>query len=116
MQKKSGQTITEIYVGGGGSRSPEICQIVADIFNLPVKRTQTHEACGIGSSMVAFIARGVYKDYNEAIENMVNIKDTFNPIPENHKKYEKIYTELYGKIQPVLKPIYKKMKKGNYNF
>ena len=116
MQKKSGQQITEIFVGGGGSQSPEICQIVADIFNLPVKRTQTHEACGVGSSMVAFIARGIYKDYDDAIKNMVEIKDIFEPIPENHAQYEKIYTELYGKIQPKLKPIYKKMKTGNYNF
>ena len=116
MQKKSGQTIDEIFVGGGGSQSPEICQIVADIFNLPVKRTQTHEACGVGSSIVAFIAEGIYKDYEDAIQNMVSVNDVFNPIPENHAKYEKIYTELYGKIQPKLKPIYKKMKNGNYDF
>ena len=43
LEKQSGHKFLEIYVGGGGAQSDEICQITADMFGLPVIRTQTFE-------------------------------------------------------------------------
>lgn len=43
MEKKAGYRMKEIRVGGGGSQSDQICQITADMFGIPVVRTQTHE-------------------------------------------------------------------------
>lgn len=110
MEKRSKQKIEELYVGGGGSQSDEICQITADMFGLPVKRIQTHEACGLGSSMVAFIAMGVYNNYDEAISNMVRVKDTFLPNMEEHITYKKLYEEVYCQIYNKLEPLYRKIK------
>ena len=60
MEKRSGLQIDEVFVAGGGARSDVVCQITADVFGLPVKRIQTHEACSIGASMVAFLAKGIF--------------------------------------------------------
>ncbi|MEG2939923.1 MAG: FGGY-family carbohydrate kinase, partial [Oscillospiraceae bacterium] len=63
MEKRAKVKIKSLYVAGGGSQSAEICQITADMFGIPVIRTQTHEACGVGSAMVAFKAMGYFKTY-----------------------------------------------------
>lgn len=111
VEKRIKTKIEYLTVSGGGSQSDEICQITADLFGLPVKRIQTYEACGLGSSMVGFVTLGVYKDYHEAIANMVRYVRVFTPNPENNKIYQEIYYEVYSKIYKQLKPLYSKMKK-----
>lgn len=108
MEKRLKTKTEGIYVGGGGSRSSEICQITADMFGVPVYRSQTHETAVIGSSMVAFTTLGVFKDLDEAIEAMVHIKDTFKPNMENHEIYETMYREIFTKIFKRLNPLYTK--------
>lgn len=109
MQKRSGYKIDTLFVAGGGSQSSEICQITADMFGLPVKRIQTHEASGLGASMAAFVAKDVYKDYDEAADKMVHIRDTFMPQKGEHELYMKLF-DMYCSIYPRLEPLYKKMK------
>lgn len=105
MERRSGLTIEELFVGGGGAKSDIVCQITADIFGLPVKRIQTHEASSIGASMVAFIANGVYDSYEEAIKGMVREKDVFKPNRQNHELYQRLYKKAYNKIEHYIEPI-----------
>ena len=111
MEKRSGLEIEELFVGGGGARSDIVCQITADVFGLPVKRIQTHEACSIGASMVAFVADGVFKDYDDAIAHMVHEKDVFEPREKEHEIYMELYSVAYRKIFGKLEPIYRKLNK-----
>lgn len=111
MEKRSGQRITELYVGGGGSQSDEICAITADIFNLPVRRIQTHESSGLGASIVAFVAMGEFVSYDEAIAAMVHPKDEFLPDKHNADIYSRIYNDIYVLMYKKLLPFYKTMKK-----
>lgn len=115
MEKRAKLHIDEIFVGGGGARSDVVMQILADIIGLPVKRIQTHEVCSIGASMVAFLAKGVFKDYDEAIKAMSHVKDVFTPEPKAHEAYMSIYYEAYIKIFPMLEPIYRKIIKTTEN-
>lgn len=109
MEKRSGLKIEEVYVGGGGARSDIVCQITADIFGLPIKRIQTHEACSIGASMVAFLSKGIFKDYDDAISHMVHETSVFLPRPDVHETYMDLYTGAYRKIFGRLEPIYKRI-------
>ncbi|MEG0778050.1 MAG: FGGY-family carbohydrate kinase [Oscillospiraceae bacterium] len=105
MEKRAKVKIKSLYVAGGGSQSAEICQITADMFGLPVIRTQTHEACGVGSAMVAFKAMGHFKTYDEACAAMVHERDRFEPNLELHKFYdsinEQVFTKIFGKLLPL---------------
>lgn len=110
MERRSKTKITELFAGGGGSQSNEVCQIMANMFGLPVKRIQTHEACGLGSSMVAFVANGTFKNYEEAIASMVREKDVFLPDEQEHELYAKLYSEVYKGMYSKLEPFYKRLK------
>ncbi len=110
LEKKLGHEIQSLTVSGGGSQSDEICQITADMFGLPVKKIQTYEACGLGSSLVAFVALGVYPSYEEAVSGMVHYTRTFSPNPSVHKIYDRLFTNVYTKIYRALKPLYRELR------
>ena len=109
MERRGKKHIEEIFVGGGGSKSDLACQILADTFGLPVKRIHTHEACSIGAAMVAFVAKGEFASYDDAIKSMVHEKDVFIPIPEHHEVYMNIYNKVYRKIYKNVRPLYATM-------
>ncbi|MCB2289845.1 FGGY-family carbohydrate kinase [Clostridium sp. CS001] len=108
IERRGKFKVKELYMAGGGSQSDEICQITANMFGLPAHRIQTHEVCGLGSAMTSFVAKGIFKDLDEAAEHMSQIKDTFEPDMEEHRIYEKLFKEVFSAIFPRLLPIYKK--------
>ncbi len=109
LEKRGKFKVGKLFVAGGGSRSSEICQITANMFGLPLHRTQTYEVCGVGSSMVAFISMGIYRDYPEAIGAMVHIRDTFLPDMAEHAVYRRLYEEVYCRVFDSLSPLYRKL-------
>jgi sugar (pentulose or hexulose) kinase len=109
IEKKSGKRVEKIMISGGGSVSDTICQITADMFNLPVCRIQTYENSSLGAAMVGYVANGTYADYDEAIKGMVHIKDTFEPNKEVAKTYEQLYSQIHKDAYQHVKPLYKKL-------
>ena len=59
--------------------------------------------------MVAFVAKGEFASYDEAIKSMVHEKDVFIPIPEHHEVYMNIYNKVYRKIYKNVRPLYATM-------
>ncbi|MBK5252885.1 MAG: FGGY-family carbohydrate kinase [Peptostreptococcaceae bacterium] len=106
LEKQMGVNTESIYIAGGGSQSGEIAQITANMFGLPVYRTQTCEAAVIGSAALAYVGIGEYKDIFSAIDKMVHITSEFKPDMEEHKIYKKIYSDVFSKIFDKLKPLY----------
>ncbi len=106
MEKRAKTRIKTLYVAGGGSQSAEICQITADMFGVPVVRTQTHEACGVGSAMIAFKALGFFSSYEEACNSMVQEKHRYEPDMELHHFYDGMNSQVFGKIFDRLLPLY----------
>lgn len=109
MEQRAGVRVEQLYVGGGGARSKVACQILADLFGLPVKRTQTHEVSAVGAAMVAFLAQGVFPNYDEAIHSMVHEADTFQPDPAAHAAYQQLYRGVYARLFARLEPLYRRM-------
>lgn len=110
IERRQHHKVKEIRVSGGGSQSDAICQITADIFGIPVKRTQTYETATIGTALTTFYYLGVYKSLDEASEAMIHIEKTFMPNLENNKQYNKLYKDVYKKLYPRLKELYKKLR------
>ncbi len=109
MEKRSGQRIKNLYLGGGGSRSAEICQITANMFGLPVSRIQTNEASALGAEVCCFVSLGEYAGYEEAIDHMVRLRDTFEPDMVEHALYKKLYDEVYSRLYRSVTPLHKRL-------
>lgn len=88
---------TRICIGGGGSLSVNICQMIANLFNLKVERSVTNESSSLGAAIAAFVFSGVYDSFDEAVKNMVRRKDVFIPDDLEHKKYLTFYNKIYKK-------------------
>lgn len=110
MEKRLKYNITKLTVSGGGSSSDAVCQIIADMFGIPVYRVQTYETSGLGAAITAFVGIGEFKSFNEAISGMVHYGDKFEPNMEDHKTYKEIYEKVYKNIYKQLKPMYNNIK------
>ena len=109
IEKRGKTKVQQLFVAGGGSQSKEICQITANMFGLPVYRTQTHEVSGMGSALVGFVSKGIFSSYKEAVESMVHIQDEFLPDMEEHKIYCELYENAYCQLFKRLAPLYQEI-------
>ena len=107
MEKRGRIKVKKLFLAGGGSQSDTICQITANMFGIPAYKTQTYEATGIGSAMVAFAAMGVHKDMFEAASKMVRVKKEFLPDPKEHEIYKFLFNDVFSKVFEKLLPLYK---------
>ncbi len=98
-----------IMVSGGGSQSDMICQITADMFGLPVRIIQTHEASGLGAAIIGYVSTGAFASYEEAVASMVHYERVFTPDAVNAEKYSNLFTQVYKDIYKHLQPLYKRM-------
>lgn len=109
IEKHLKHKIKSLTVAGGGSRSDSICQITADIFNLPVIKTSTYESSSLGCAMAQYLALGEYKTIEECKKNMVKEAKVFTPNKEIAKKYSHLFKNIYTGIYPALKKSYSKI-------
>lgn len=85
---------TSLRLIGGGSKSPFICQMLADMSGLEVLIPEGHEFGAKGSAIVAAVSLGLFPNVQDAVDQCVRITKKFTPNPENTAKYQKLY-ELY---------------------
>ena len=90
-----GIELSKIVVSGGGSNGDLFMQIFADVFGVPAHRNMVNGSAGMGAAICTALALGVYPNRQEAIENMVKIRDTFLPVAENVQLYKEINENVY---------------------
>ena len=110
LQKRGKLNFEKLAVSGGASKSPEICQITADIFDKTVLRGKTFETSGLGAAIITALGTKQFKNIEEAVKNMVHYQDNFEPNKENTKIYKNLYEEVYLKMYKNLKKLNKKIK------
>lgn len=102
-------SLDKLIITGGGSNSDLFMQIFVDVFNMPVVRNEVNGAAGLGSAICAAVAAKAYDSFEDAVEHMVRVKDTFVPNPENVELYVKmlpIYNGITAHTDEVLKKSY----------
>ncbi len=81
-----------MIASGGGANSDLWMQIQSDIFERDIYRSKTKEQACIGAVATAAVACGIFKDYNQAVEKLVEMDDKpFTPIAENVAVYNELY-------------------------
>ena len=99
-----GVPVNEIRSLGGGARSRVWKQMEADIVGRPVLTTTNEEAATLGAAILAGKAVGLYSSVEEAAEQMIQIKERFEPNPANRAVYDDTfgtYVKLYDALCPL---------------
>lgn len=107
--RRSGVAITELRVAGGGSQSDAAMQLSADIFGLPASRPHVYEASGLGAAIDAAVGMGIHPDFPSAVAEMTRLGDTFEPDPQTHKTYDRLYRQVYLRMYKRLYPLYRSL-------
>jgi len=94
IERASGQPLRELRVGGGGSRSPVVLQILADVLNLPVRVPESPELSARGAAVVA-AAASIYSSVDEASAAMVPDGRLVLPNPSSAATYDRLYQDVY---------------------
>ena len=110
IERVSKVKIKKVTVSGGASKSDEICQIAADIFNLPLLRGKTTETSGLGAAIITAIGIGAYENVEQAIIKMVHYENEFIPNEKNVGIYSSLYQRVYKKMFKKLEPLYNEIR------
>ena len=109
IEKRSGKKISYLTISGGGSRSDAICQITADLFNLPVYKSETCENSSLGCACAQYLALKRFKNLEEMKEKMIRYTKVFTPNKNAAKEYKELYEKVYVKVYPSLLNVYKEL-------
>ena len=109
----AGYEIKEIYASGGITQSPFWMQMHADVTGLPMYTTVESQSAGcLGDCIIAAVGVGIYKDFEEAANNMVRIDKEYLPDMEAHEQY-KFYMDRYMEVWPQMADIVHKTVEHN---
>jgi len=104
--RQQGLAIDIIRLTGGGSRSEIWCQMVADVFDLPVSVQEIDEGAALGAAMQAcWMHRG--GSLAELVDEQLEIDSTrvFEPVPETASEYSHHYQQFLRHVEAVT-PLY----------
>ena len=97
--------IPSMRVIGGGASGAVWRQILADIYGMPVQRTELlTEATSFGAAIAGGIGVGIYPDVYLA-EKLTPVVDTTLPNPQNKAVYDRMY-ELFNRAYDAFVPLY----------
>ncbi len=101
LMRGLGLDIRAVRATGGGARSRLWRQLQADIFNLPIERTVADEGPAYGAALLAGVAAGVFRNVQEAAEQVRIVDAVDTPNAERVRAYEARY-QTYRLLYPVL--------------
>ncbi len=78
MTQETGAALPYLAIDGGASLNDLLCQLQADIANLPLKRSEQVETTGLGAAFLAGLGVGFWKD-TEEISHLTRISGEFSP-------------------------------------
>lgn len=102
--RDNGFEAREIVAAGGPTQSELWMQMHADVSNVPISFTQVADAPALGSAILAAVGAEVYSDVHEAAKQMVHTKNTIEPDPDTHEKYQ-FYVDKYAETYPQMKEL-----------
>ncbi len=106
-QHDTGMWPEKIGAIGGGALRDHWMQMMADIMNTPIYRPKNCRHAGaLGAAAIVAVGSGMYKV--DEVDQFIQQDCTFEPIPENAKRYAQIY-EQWKEIYPSLKELFAKM-------
>ena len=97
--------VAHVLLGGGGVRIEGWPQMIADVFQRPIRTVQNADASTLGAALVAGNAVGLFEDLPGAASSMVAEQDTMIPdeslagtYGDLYRRYLEAYARLHGVV------------------
>ncbi len=90
---------------GGGAKSPQWRQLVADVLNLTLQIPVAEEGPGMGAAILAAVACGAFPTVEAATKQLVAIQGEVIPNPASVKAYERRY-QFFRRLYPAMKDLF----------
>lgn len=91
--EKNGLKAPFARVIGGGTKSKEVVQMLADVFGIPMHTITTNDGGALGAIILAMVGDGLYPNVEFACDKLIKDKDIFEPNQEKHQIYLKKFAE-----------------------
>ena len=100
--REMGVNVSDMMACGGGGSSPVWRQMLADLYDCPVKTVDSKEGPALGAAILAMVGAGLYASVPEACDAILHTANVQEPVAENVPEYEKYY-QMYKKLYPALR-------------
>lgn len=93
LERNLGRESGAIHIVGGGANSGLWCQIFADVLGRPIRQLDEPIQANVrGAAFIGAVGLGAL-DY-EAVENLVNIRETYQPRTDTTDTYNLVFREF----------------------
>lgn len=106
--RENGLVAKHFRLAGGGARSDVWTQMLADIFNEEIERTDVQDSGTLGCAILAGVGIKMFSSIQEACMRYIRTVDTHFPDPKTAKQYIPYYS-LYHSLYPTLKESFQKL-------
>jgi len=108
--KDMGLPIDEIRLIGGGAKSQNWRQILADVFGQTIVGINTNQGGALGAAILAAVGDGAYIDVDAATAAIIKVVDSVKPDMKRHARYKEKhqnYIALYQHLKPYFENVQK---------
>lgn len=90
---------------GGGSSSPLLAQLFADVLGVAIDIPESREASALGAALCAGVSVGVFASLSEAIARACRVAHTFAPDTQRHGRLDEAYA-LWSRLTAAMQPLW----------
>lgn len=106
--KEMGVPVRQMMACGGGGKSPVWRQMLADLYDCPVKTIKQSEGPAFGAAILAGVGCGIYPDVETACRKLITEKESIMPVKEQaciYREYHSLYKEIYRQLKGCYKTL-----------
>ena len=100
-----GATIREVFLSGGGTRSPHWPQMMADILGLPVRLGNAEETGALGGAIAAAVGIGLCADVEAAVAAMTAQRAKLAPDPARKALHDRRFA-VWQRLTTAMEPFW----------
>lgn len=100
--KEMGVEVSRMMACGGGGKSPNWRQMLADLYRCTVKTVEQEEGPALGVAILAGVGCGIYPSVEAACDLLIHEKSSTEPVAEQaetYAGYHKVYQNLYRSLK-----------------
>lgn len=99
----TGPRIGQVFLSGGGTRSPHWPQMMADVLGLPIRLGNAEETGALGGAIAAAIGTGLHADEETAVAAMTTQRALLSPDPDRkalHARRFAVWQRMTRAMEP----------------